>query len=471
MFKNKQYLLHLHAHMPYVLETGVEYWLYEAVLHSYLPFLKMLSQHQDKKFSISLNLSPILLVQLESSIFQDGFQKYLSIRKEILSVNLKDETKNNLLKKEMEQLIELEQLYEQWDRNIIKGFQYFHKLSYLTITTSSATHAFLPSLKPFPYILKTQIALGQQISDHFFPDIKGFWSPECSVFPRLSPLLKEQDIQYCFTDPSVLLYEQRNHVFNSIFRHEGISYIIRDNDATMKIWDAHTGYPCHHHYKEFHKDLSEESSEIQEILKKHQLLKTGISIHRISSSDTIKELYSDELAKEQVQNDVKNYLNYLEKRFQDAPIINVCFDMELFGHWWKEGVDFLSLLIQYIGDSPISLDALPPTESDSPILEPLLSTWGTNNNAESWINGKTAPIWQSLIYANTEMEYYLKYNSPINENKLYNLLLAQASDWTFLITHNSFADYSKEKVLNHLQYPPLQDTSPNLLYKLICENY
>ena len=90
----KQFNIILHAHIPYVLDTEVEYWLHEVVLHSYLPFLNILESYRSNNICISINLSPILLVQLSSTSFKDNFIKYLEVRKKILSVNLKNNNEN-----------------------------------------------------------------------------------------------------------------------------------------------------------------------------------------------------------------------------------------------------------------------------------------------------------------------------------------------------------------------------------------
>lgn len=465
---NKNFMFVLHAHIPYVLGTEVEYWLYEVVLHSYLPFLNILAklEKENKKTSITLNLSPILLVQLDAMEFNKGFQKYIAIRKEILSVDLNNDEKNILLHKEMEQLLELEQLYYFWDSNIIKGFQYFNKLGVLTIVTSAVTHAFLPALYKFPNLLQKQVELGKKISNIYFPDIYGFWSPECGVFPDLSLVLKQNDLQYFFADISAIYDTSNNIKHNNIFSYKKVKYICRDFDSTMKIWDASKGYPSSNSYKEFHVDLVDEYMQIQKILNQHKLLKSGISLYAITdrASDD-KNIYSYSKATNQLNEHVKDYVQYLEIRFQNTDFIPVFFDMELFGHWWKEGIDFLYLLIQDIShNTEITFSATIP-DVDIPILKPNLSTWGTNNNAESWINSKTSFLWQQLILAYTEMEYYLQYSVPITSDKWYNFLLAQASDWLFLITHDSFSEYSTQTIKNYLNNST--PTTKNLLYTII----
>ena len=454
----------LHAHIPYVLETEVEYWLHEVVLHSYLPFLSMLDSHKDKNICISVNLSPILLVQLSSEYFKDGFSKYLDIRKKVLSTNLNDDNKNLILKKDLQKVLELENFYKNWDSDIIKIFQHYSKIGVLNILTSSVTHAFLPSLVSFPHVLDLQIKLGKQISELFFTDIKGFWSPECAIFPELSQQLSQNGLKYTFADPT-------SSSAYSDYSHHSINYICRDHLCTAKVWDAFMGYPGNVVYREFHKDLKDESKEIQILLGKNRLPLSGVSIYAITDKTTlIKNIYEHDKVEAQLQLDAKDFIKTLNKTYQNKDYISIFFDMELFGHWWKEGVNFLDVLIEQLQNTNIQItdDFL---DIVLPIQEPQISTWGTNYNAESWINQKTTKVWSKLIPSLYELEMLLKHNHVISKDKIYYTLLAQASDWTFLITKDIFKEYSEKIIIDSLkksnQYDLTKKEVSNILHQII----
>ena len=454
----------LHAHIPYVLETEVEYWLHEVVLHSYLPFLNMLESHQNKNICISVNLSPILLVQLSSQSFKDNFAKYLDIRKKVLSINLDDNKKNAIIKKDLQKVLELEKFYKNWDSDIIKIFQHYSQIGKLNILTSSVTHAFLPSLISFPHVLDLQIKLGKQISELFFTDIKGFWSPECAVFPELSIHLSQHGLHYVFADPTA----SSTHID---FSHHSINYICRDYLCTAKIWDAFIGYPGNVVYREFHKDLKSESKEIQILLGENRIPLSGVSIYAITDKSTlVKNLYEHDKVEAQLQLDAKDFIKTLNKVYQAKDDVSIFFDMELFGHWWKEGVDFLDTLIKQLRNTGIQItdDFL---DRSLPEQEPLISTWGTNYNAESWINPKTTKVWSKLIPSLYELEMLLKHDQEISKDKIYYTLLAQASDWTFLITKDTFKEYSERLIIESLKNSNQDNLTKkevfNILYQII----
>src|SRR5262245_37177122 len=77
------FVLALHGHLPWVLNHGRKphgvHWLYEAALETYLPLLGMLDElaQHGVGVSFSLGLTPVLLEQLSSPVFQKGFDGYL----------------------------------------------------------------------------------------------------------------------------------------------------------------------------------------------------------------------------------------------------------------------------------------------------------------------------------------------------------------------------------------------------------
>lgn len=463
----KKINLVLHAHIPYVLHSDVAYWLYEVALHSYLPLLQLFSKYEDNDSppQITLNLSPILLVQLSSPDFQQGFDEYLLLQKNLLSLDLNNEEKNSILKNDLDKLLILEEIYKIWDKNIISGFQYFHQKGLINIITSAVTHAFLPALVDFPNLLDLQIRLGKKISEYFFTNITGFWSPECGIFPELSRYLTYNNLTHTYADPSTICYQDNLPSFS----YQGVSFIVRNYQGTDKIWCAQNGYPGNGAYREFHRDLVEECTVAQKLTEEYKIFKSGISLYAITDKKSpYKNLYNTHQSQDQLHYDVEDYINYIVCQLEDQDCFSVFFDLELFGHWWKEGIDFLDLLFQKIEVTDVQFSS-PDISKEQPEILPKLSTWGTNQNAESWINPKTTALWQKLIPASMEMERAINLNQKIPKEKLYNFLLAQASDWPFLISHDTFEDYALAHV-DKLLYGPVVDHKlfdKNLLYTIL----
>ena len=81
----------LHGHMPYVLHHGTwphgSHWLYEAALEVYLPLLDLLSR---RDMAITLGLTPVLLTQLRSPSFVDGFYAFLREQLRLVALDKRD---------------------------------------------------------------------------------------------------------------------------------------------------------------------------------------------------------------------------------------------------------------------------------------------------------------------------------------------------------------------------------------------
>jgi 1,4-alpha-glucan branching enzyme len=144
------------------------------------------------------------------------------------------------------------------------------------------------------------------------------------------------------------------------------------------------------------------------------------------------------------------------------PIVVVPFDAELFGHWWFEGPRFLE---KFIGEAAKERDFRLSTPSEylathptQQIIEPAISTWGENGYFEVWLNPSNAWIYPQLHIAAQRMSEVArrlaKDRSALVDRVLKQLarelLLAQASDWAFLIKTGTAREYATKRTIDHL---------------------
>jgi 1,4-alpha-glucan branching enzyme len=138
------------------------------------------------------------------------------------------------------------------------------------------------------------------------------------------------------------------------------------------------------------------------------------------------------------------------------------FDAELFGHWWFEGPRFLEFLIrQAVNERDFRLStpseylAANPTQQ---IIEPAASTWGENGYFEVWLNPSNAWIYPQLHSAAHQMsELACKHAENCTlltvralRQLARELLLAQSSDWAFLIKTGTASEYATKRTIDHL---------------------
>ena len=141
------------------------------------------------------------------------------------------------------------------------------------------------------------------------------------------------------------------------------------------------------------------------------------------------------------------------------PLLAVTFDSELFGHWWFEGVDWLGLVLRDLTESEIRVSTAAEYLERQPPKERIAlseGSWGKNNDHSTWLNEGTAWMWDELARLAREMDG-LRASPPRDDpfrerasrQAVRELLLAQSSDWPFLVTTGQAADYAVERFRSH----------------------
>ena len=145
------------------------------------------------------------------------------------------------------------------------------------------------------------------------------------------------------------------------------------------------------------------------------------------------------------------------------PILVVPFDAELFGHWWFEGPRFLELFIRKAAfdqrefrlTTPSEYLAMHPTQQT---IEPGASTWGDKGHLEVWIDKNSSWIYPHLHaaahrmtnVANAQKNDSSELNDRVLKQLARELLLAQASDWAFLMRTGTAREYASKRTIDHL---------------------
>ncbi len=138
------------------------------------------------------------------------------------------------------------------------------------------------------------------------------------------------------------------------------------------------------------------------------------------------------------------------------------YDAELFGHWWFEGPIFLENVLKYSNNTELELI----TPGDYLDLNRELqhvavstSSWGNNGYFETWLNGSNDWIYQELRDAEESMtalsERFVQQKPDKATLEALNqagreLLLAQASDWAFILTTDTTTEYATSRVKEHI---------------------
>ena len=490
MNKEKGYVSFvLHAHLPFIHHPESEdyleeQWLFEAISETYIPLLlnyqKLVEENVD--FRITMSMTPPLLNMLDNKLLQERYIKYLEKHIELAKKEI-ERTKDNPRINELSKYYydrysnDLHVFKDVYNCNIITGFKHFQDIGVLEIITCGATHGYFPILYITEQTVKAQIAVGVQTYEKYFGrKPRGIWLPECGYVPEADKYLKEFGIEYIITESHGILYANPIPLYGTyspIVSPEGIIAFGRDMESSRQVWSSINGYPGDFNYREFYRDIGYDAP--YEYIKPYIAhngvrVHTGIKYHRITGKSEEKDIYNLQWAKDSADLQASHFINSrkeqikLASSFMDKPPIILCpYDAELYGHWWYEGPYWLYVLFKKIHYDQDYFKLITPGEyidkyPEIQICTPCRSSWGANGYSEVWLNGTNDYVHRHLHEAGFKMvelaNYYYNTTDELKIEALNQcareLLLAQSSDWLFIITNGTMVDYAKKRIKEHI---------------------
>ncbi len=420
---------------------------------------------------------------LSDELLMHRYGQYLEhqgriIEKELVRTILKPHT-NRLAKMYSARLKRAKrQFYEDYDKNVLLGFRRLADKGYLELITSSATHCFLPLLQRHPSSIHAQLQMACKTHERLIGKAPGgMWLPECGYFQGLEQQLSPIGINYFFTDAHGLTLANppaRHHVFAPIMTASNTAVFARDLEISRLVWSAQQGYPGHPDYREFYWDLDKDVDEdiISDYLGDEFLGKTstGIKYHRITGKTENKEPYIPEQGYSRALMHARDLHTRIIRRLELAkkdmprmePVLVAPFDAELFGHWWFEGPYFLEELIKLLARAQGGVSTDTPSlylsrQKDIQQSRPAPSSWGHGGYNSVWLNTKTDWLYNHLDRACSRMERLSRDNqsaSGLKERALdqaaRELMLAQSSDWAFIIKTGTSVGYAMKAIRDHI---------------------
>ena len=488
---NKGFLaLVLHAHLPFVRhpeqeEFLEEEWFFEAITETYLPLLRLFEglQKDDVRFRLTMTLSPTLLAMLKDDLL---ISRYLSHVTKLIELAEKEvaRTKSNPAFNELAKMYQSRlkdshyHFTDTYGSDLVAAFKKFYNLGCLEIITSAATHGFLPLMAHNKTAIKAQIKIA---CDDFFRLLgyrpRGIWLPECGYEAGFEDILQQEGIDYFFTDSHGVLNatpRPRSGVFAPIMTQCGVAAFGRDLASSRQVWSSEDGYPGDPLYRDFYRDIGYDA-DIEYIRpyaqKTGDRKMTGFKYHRITGNENEKDVYSYRQALKKVNEHAEDFvekrlamIDSLAPLLQDrAPLIVSPYDAELFGHWWFEGPEFLDSLFRNIAARQERIETITPSEylarhPVNQIASPATSSWGEGGYAEVWLDPTNDWIYRHLHKAAERMTN-LADNHPnatgvtkraLNQ-AVRELLLAQSSDWAFIMKAGAMAPYAEKRTRESLK--------------------
>ena len=489
----------LHAHLPFVRhpeheEFLEEDWFFEALTESYIPLLAMMERlvGDAVPFQLTMTVTPTLAAMLEDEVLRERYVRHLDRSVELaereVERNREDEQRRSLAEFYLEHFRASRDRLLAWNGDLLAVFRRLQDDGCLEIAASAATHGLLPLLQSSAEAVRAQVLLGcDSYRAVFQRDPAGFWLPECAFYPGLENIVREAGLRWFIIDAHGLMLGEprpRRAIYAPCYTAAGPAAFARDRDSSRQVWSATEGYPGDPAYREFYHDIGFElptdylwpgsSSPVRKF--------TGFKYHRITDRHGDKELYDPAAAARVAGAHATHFLEARRQQLDEMraldfdPIVVAPFDAELFGHWWFEGPQFLESLIRqaarghqdlrltsgdHFGRQDFQLTTPAEFLREHPTQQtasPAASTWGDNGHLGVWLDKTNSWIYPHLEQAAlrmTNLARTCKENGDAQTDRVLKqlareLLLAQASDWAFLIRTGTAKHYATKRVTGHL---------------------
>jgi 1,4-alpha-glucan branching enzyme len=476
-----------------------------------LETLRLLAQ-EGTPAPITIGFTPVLANQLVSPTFGAELEAYFQQRitacdeaaETIRGTN--DEHLIPLTRYWRERLERLRTLFRSVDRDLVAPFRALAEAGHIEIMGGAATHGFSPLLGRDESI-RLQFLLGRAEHERLFGRAPvGCWLPECAYRGRGSwkPLpdapwsderpgtdefVAEAGFGYFFADAHMAaagtplsVYEddlpmgaerfdlhahpQRRTAYAGVITNSAyqayrvssrgtanVSALVRDPVASAQVWSRHSGYPGDGTYLEFHKIR----------------WPGGLKLWRVTGNGVdlgAKEPYDPHAAQERAAGHARHFAHLLHTIAarhgddgEENTVVSSPFDTELFGHWWFEGPDFLREVYRSLTHDrevrPVSAGNHLRDHPPASALQLAMGSWGANGDYSMWLNDETLWTWRRLwpleqaFWNAVPAALKSKGARPILAQAARELLLAQASDWQFIISTGEVADYATKRFNDH----------------------
>jgi 1,4-alpha-glucan branching enzyme len=444
------FCLVLHSHLPWLAHHGRwpvgEEWLYQAWAHSYLPVLDVVRRLAERggRDLLTLGVTPVLAAQLDDPYCLRGLHEWLGdwlLRAHGVAPRLPDlgtyEHRGATAALEL-----FESRWRHGGSPVLRGLA---DAGAVELLGGPATHAFAPLLQPDVRAFALRAGLDDAaLRTGARP--AGIWAPECGYAPGMADGYAAAGVARFLVDGPAL------HGDTALARPAGGSGVLafgRDLDVTYRVWSPRSGYPGDRDYRDFH------TYDHRSGLKPARV--TGRSVEPPD-----KRPYDPDRAAAAVRRHATDFVAVVRDRLVELrdrigrPALTVAaFDTELFGHWWHEGPAWLERVLTELPAAGVRVTTLRGAVDAGLVGDPVElppSSWGSGKDWRVWAGEQVADI----VALNDRVQKALldaagpgPARDPRRDALAQEALLALASDWAFMVTKDSAADYARGRAHAH----------------------
>ena len=454
----------LHTHLPWLAHHGRwpvgEEWLYQSWSAAYLPLIRVLRTlaAEDRRGLVTLGMTPVVTAQLDDPYCLDGMHHWLAnwgLRAQeavTRSAGSPDLLRAFGIHECAEAARALEEFEVLWRHGGSPLLRELISAGTVELLGGPLAHPFQPLLAPRlrEFALREGLADARQRFDH---TPAGIWAPECAYSPGMEDGYAAAGVGHFMVDGPSL------HGDTALARPVGDTDVLafgRDLQVSYRVWSPKSGYPGHAAYRDFH-------------TYDHT---TGLKASRVTGRNVPsdeKAPYDPERADAAVDTHVADFVEMVRGRLtseserlgRPAHVV-AAFDTELFGHWWYEGPLWLERVLRALPAAGIEVGTLSDAAAREFVGAPVElppSSWGSGKDWQVWSGPQVA----DLVQLNTEVvdvalacvdKSLEQAGTPttrdfVADQILRETLLTVSSDWPFMVSKDSAADYARYRAHLH----------------------
>jgi len=489
----------LEAHLPFVREcnreedltqAGEEGRYFEFVSEIMMPLLETINRldNDHVPFKLAIAISPVLCHLLNDAQLQKKYLAYVDKQIDFGRQEVErayDSRIKKLAQDYYNQTVDRRIAYtEQYEKNLLKAFDFYKRKGKLEILASSATHAFLPFISHNSESLQAQMEIPAAIyRRHFGSCPQGFCLPDLGWTSELEPFLRAYNYTYTILDTHGLLCGSPppdKGIFYPAKTPNGTFVLARDLYAARDIKkmirsevyrnnDRDAGYELPlEQVSQFLGADGERRKTGYKYRSRHVSNNQGIT--KVKTDDG-KGIYNPAAAANMAVEHARDYLENTITRLKEAakhmtetPISLLTHNVRNYVRFWYEGPQFLEALFRMASENE-EVQFVTPSEyifeqnlSTIQVVKPEFSSNGENGYAETWLDVSNDWIYRHLSRAMermTELAERFPDDSGIKERALNQaareILLAQSSDWPELLHTQESTEYAHVQAENSLR--------------------
>lgn len=456
------FCLVLHSHLPWLAGHGVwpvgEEWLHQAWAHSYLPVVAVLQRlaAQGRTDLLTLGVTPVLAAQLDDPTCLREAYGWLGRWQQRASglAGRPEPHLRELAAYEWRTATTALDAFERGWRHggspVLRGLA---DTGAVELLGGPATHVFQPLVDPRVAAFALRTGLDDAVA-RWGHRPAGIWAPECAYAPGLERLYTAAGVRRFVVDGPTLLGVGASPAAAWTVGGSDVVAFGRDLEVAYRVWSPRRGYPGDRAYRDFHTWDHD----------------SGVKPARVTGRDVPPEgkaPYDPARAAAVVARDVADFVAVVRRRLAALAaqrdgrpgLVVAAYDTELFGHWWHEGPAWLEGVLRALPAAGVRVTTLRGAVEAGHVegrVDPRPGSWGLGKDFRIWAGPEVAGLAarhaavqrELLALVDTGGRHRLE-RWPAVDSAARQALLCLASDWAFMVSHGSAADYARRRADEH----------------------